>query len=139
MKAPDKERGMSGLIEWKKLSASNGDSHKGYIAGLNICDIINVVRGDYLLSFYEGGLPHFTTLKSAKAKAEELLQAWLDKSGLIPRDQITSCDKCGDSGIWKHDEGGKYTKLLITEPCPCLNSPTSLATLKREARNESST
>jgi hypothetical protein len=151
-------------IEWKKLSASNGDSYIGYIRGLRIADIMEIA-GEYHLMFYEqwhdhpdSGMLHFPTLEEAKAKAEQLFKEWKEAAGLVSLSEIYSCDKCGDSGrskVCPKCDSGNIKELVVggtdqcedcmvvftptyTYDCDCLKDSHSLASINRATQQGAS-
>jgi hypothetical protein len=92
---------------------------------------------------------YFPTLEEAKAKAEQLFNEWKEAAGLISRSDITSCDKCDNSGrvrMYPDCEGCERVKYHTcgqydmdcdeTKPCPCLKDSHSLASIERAVKEE---
>jgi hypothetical protein len=96
------------------------------------------------------------TLEEAKAKAEQLFKEWKEAAGLVSRSDITSCDKCGNSGVTKGCPKCGHDRITVfkgdldyclncretfpcggsTKPCDCLKDSHNLASINRAVKEE---
>ena len=104
---------MANLIEWKKLTNSNGIVWLGFIGGAELLSMWELVKNDWIFHF--GGKSYNAiSPNEAKAKTEELLAEWLKQANLIVKP--TKCRICSDDGEYIHTEG-------YTTACSCRTDP----------------
>jgi hypothetical protein len=130
----------------------------GFVCGKKIAHISDKGTSDkpWLLMFFQKEAGCYPDKDQAKAKAEQLFKEWKEAAGLISRSDITSCGKCGGSGVTKGCPKCGHDRITVfkgdldyclncretfpcggsTKPCDCLKSSHSLASIERAVKEE---